>query len=329
MKKLIFYTLIAILGLNSCSSSSDTPVDPPVPPRIDITEDDLIGTWEIYYCSKAITKNPDTSPTNYPVYRDTWYDGMKTVHYKEGGVYKYRALNILDIEADKGTYKLSTDKKTIIYDGVAKDVNGNDSVFQNIATINTDFNPSTGILKLSQTFDNISDESLYRITQAQAYRNVAIAAGQHPNVEKVDVDFKTLASGKWEFNKYEYYENSDFNSTHSKRVTDSLSGYSLKFFYDNQSVQRCLERSYDSKTETWIEYTYRVIIVDDVLYMPYLTEVDGEPETYTFWVAKLSIEKDAATNKDINTMRIDMQFRSQENLSRMIRTLMYFNQTDG
>lgn len=322
MKKLIYFTLLAIIILSSCSKSSDD-----IPPiNKNYTEEDFIGTWELYYSSKAVVKNPTSNATIYPVYRDTQYDGLKTEFYKENGQYKYRSINILGVEADKGTYKIQD--KSIVFDGVTKGSQGQDSAFQNIANVtDTDFNG--GIIKMYQTYNKTSNKEPYKITQAQAFRNVATAPGKYPGVDKVKFDFSQLEGGRWDFSNFEYYQDGEYYKDYSNAVADSLSGHALTFYLQN-NVKYCKQRFYWGKDENgekmWQEYIHQVIIVDDVILLPYILEGEPEPEAFEFWIAKLEIGKDPDTGKDTALkFTIDKQFRADRDLSKMIRTHQYYN----
>lgn len=318
MKKLIYLTLLLLIVFSSCSKN-----DTPVIIDSNITEEDFLGTWELYYSSNATMRNPDNSnPTIYPAYRDTRYDGFKTEFSKENGVYKYRSINLLDVVADYGTYSYDKDKKAIIFDGIAKGSQGQDSAFQNIAKITeTDFNG--GILKMYQSYDKISNNQPFRITQAQAFRHTVKGAGKHPGVSKVSLDFSKLTGGRWDFENLEYWRDGNLIQTESQLITDSLKGYSLTFFYDGG--QRCLERSYIHSTNTWLEYTFEVFIVDDIIYMPYKDPELEEPEAYAFWIGTIETGTDPLTGEETGVkLTINMQGRPDRDLSQMVRTTQYY-----
>lgn len=313
MKKYFYFIFLTLtlLGLSSCNSDGEEPTGPKVieNPK----EDDLIGTWEVYYSAKQVTGEG----VNTPVFRTIDYDGFINKFYKgQNGEYIFENLNLLDQIVDKGTYKI--ENGTIIMD-VTKH-NGKDTVFQNIETIGLllDNKETLSVFKYF-TIDK------YAIKDNRVMRNLERAPKVHPNVEKIDVETRfNEIIGTWEIYDYVLLVNGEYKDDaqkYSKLKLDSIKGNTYTFAYDSQGKKKLSlkVKGWDSSGNLfWDETSYtnlEVKVVDDVIYYivpDQYNEKTGTygPQAFWLWVTDWKTRKDPETGLDINSFIDRNQFRT-------------------
>lgn len=107
--KLYLFLILFLFSVVSCVDNSDEPSTPPPPPeeKLKLTEENLLGTWEIYYFFKNINSASANISDNY---RYTDFDGFTTTFEKGGTFYE---KNVFDIVVRKGTYEIDEEKEQV------------------------------------------------------------------------------------------------------------------------------------------------------------------------------------------------------------------------
>ncbi len=305
MKKYLYLIFLALtlLGFSSCNSDNgpDGPDDPqPINPK----EDDLLGTWEVYYSAQQVS----SGNTTLPVFRRPNYDGFINKFYKGAdGSYIFENLNLVDQIIDKGTYKV--ENNSIIMDVTMH--NGRDTVYQNIETIGV-FLDNKETLSIFKFFTVDS----WNVKDNRAMRSLERAPKVHPGIDKIDVEAKySQLVGTWETYDYLFLIDGKYTSDaekYSKLQLDTLGGNTFTFGYDGQGkkvVSLKLKGWDDDDNMFWDETTYtnlEVKIVDDIIYYIAPNEYDEDtntygPQAFWLWITEWQDRKDPDTGQTIDS----------------------------
>lgn len=303
MKKYLYLIFLALTLLGFSSCNSDSPDNPPIvdPPIENPKEDDLLGTWEVYYSAKQVS----SGNTTLPVFRRPDYDGFINKFYKgTDGSYIFENLNLIDQIVDKGTYKV--ENNSIIMDVTMH--NGKDTVFQNIEDIGL-FLESKETLSVAKSFILNG----YNVKDNRSMRNLERAPKVHPNIEKIDVDARfSEMIGTWEVYDYLLLNNGKYEEKHSQLELDTIKGNTFTFAYDSQGkkVVSLKLKGWDDDGEIfWDETSYKdmeVKIVDDIIYYIAPNEYDKKtgkwgPMAFWLWITEWQDRKDPDNGQTINS----------------------------
>ena len=312
MKKYLYLIFLALslFGLSSCNPDKpDDGIEEPKPIE-NPKEDDLLGTWEVYYSAKQVS----SGNTKLPVFRRPDYDGFINKFYKgENGDYVFENLNLVNQTVDKGTYKI--DGQSIIMD-VTKH-NGKDTVFQSVETIGL-FLENKETLNVFKNF-NID---IWNVKDNRSMRNLERAPTVHPGIDKIDVEAKySQLVGTWETYDYIFLIDGNYTSEaekYTQQQLDSLKGNTFTFGYDSQGkkvVSLKLKWWDDDGNMFWDDTKYtnlEVKIVDDIIYYIAPNEYDEDTNTYgpqAFWLWVTdwrNDRKDPDTGETIKNSFIDL-----------------------
>ncbi|MDR2950426.1 MAG: hypothetical protein LBV71_14635 [Prevotella sp.] len=313
MKKYLYLIFLALtlLGFSSCNSDSPDEKEIPPKPIENPKEDDLLGTWEVYYSAKQVS----SGGTNLPVFRRPDYDGFINKFYKgSDGSYIFENLNLVDQVIDKGTYKI--DGQSIIMDVTMH--NGRDTAYQNIETIGV-------FLEKKETISVFKFFTIdkWNVKDNRAMRNLERAPKVHPDIEKIDMDTRfNEMLGTWEIYDYLLLNNGKYEEKHSQLELDTLKGNSFTFTIDTQGKKRVslkLKGWDDDGNMFWDETSYRnleVKIVDDVIYYIAPNEYNEKtekwgPQAFWLWITEWQDRKDPDNGQtidsfiDLNQLRTD------------------------
>lgn len=107
--KLYLFLILFLFSVVSCVDNSDEPSTPPPPPeeKLKLTEENLLGKWEIYYYFKYINS---TSANISDDYRYPDEDGFSITFEKGGTFYEQ---NVFDVVVRKGTYEIEEEKEQV------------------------------------------------------------------------------------------------------------------------------------------------------------------------------------------------------------------------
>jgi len=338
MKKVIYFLFLIFFTLSiiSCSSSKDDDgiVIPPLPPK-DLTEDDIIGTWETYYTQKQVVVNPDkANQASYGGLRLTDYDGFRTTFLKENGKYRAKDYNLAGNLVFEADYRISND--TIRFETEVKTEDGRDSIAKTWQRIR-EFGVTDGILKIDKSYYGKTkyDGTEFKITDAKATRNTVTAPNSTQGVipAKVMIDFDDMSNGTWQIYSFREYEDGGLKKAYSDAMTDTMSNVTYKFFLDANDKKWCKFREWDYKNKKWTEpVDFPVIVIDDVIHLLYREEATDEDgniikdengeityndESFFLWVTSWEKKDGVDTFIDFKEQRYDA------NVKVIIKTLMY------
>jgi len=313
MKKNLYKLLLIILPLTGCTNNEDEQPLPPVPPptpSVNITAEDLIGTWESYYSEKVVTHfNPSTSKTTtYDGYRDISYDGFRTVFSKEADRYRAISYNLLDSVIEDARYVVEKDSVFFYW----KNKEGKDMITKQHIR---EFNATEGIFKYDFTSrGNVEGQGNFEVKDIRAVRNVDIAPNAHPGVPKHKLDYENLSRGSWEIYAYSRYYGGVIDRPSSTHGLDSLNGTTYKFGIDKDGDKVCTIWS-KTREDQWVKNTFPITIVDDVISYYFKEKADSDSITSIYmWVTdwKKRNGVDSFVDKKIN--------RFEENVTIIVET---------
>ncbi|NDV94229.1 hypothetical protein D0T84_04755 [Dysgonomonas sp. 521] len=288
IKKLIYaLSLLLTIGLSSCNSGGSDPDDPnPTPPIVDpksVKEDDLLGTWEIYYSVKKVSQLlSDGSRKDFPSFRNPEYDGFINKFEKSAdGTYTFENRNVVNALIDSGNYKINKD--TIILSVLRHD--GRDTSF-----VSKDVISQLYLDKSSLTvYKFFNSGSSFIVKDARSMRKYGTTI--HPNVEKIDVSGNiNKLLGSWEVSDYAMILNGEFLRNYSKAYLDTIKSNVYTFEYNNKNDLRCIYKYkvYDkSGNWEWTDINCPTSIVDDIIYAFYQVQDENgnrENKSFFLWV---------------------------------------------
>lgn len=320
----ITFLLLSIIFLN-CSGGSDDP-NPVIPPDPggELTQDNLIGNWEIYFSKKDLILLPER--TRYEGFRNPEMDGFLTKFYKENGSYKFINYNPIKEVIDEGTYTISDG---YILFNVEK-FKGKDSIYVTKQNV-TNFDTKNNIMSVNYTYNLTYQNKNYEISDIRRLRSVEKAPNVHPNVEKLSVNFDDYV-GTWQVYDYIVLINYNWDVEYSKSELKEEIKTSFKFYYDNDGQKKAIRYNYDSKTNQKTAFgPMPVLIIDDVIHMLFRTDVGNgviENDGWFLWVTDRKAYLDPDTNNQTEMIRDSNEGRYKDNPVSLYQTRRYFKKVE-
>jgi hypothetical protein len=317
---------IAIVsGLSSCNADKPEPSKPEPPVKTNITNDDLLGTWEIFYSEKQVTfyKEDGTSQV-LNNFRDPQYDGYMNAFYIKNEEYVFENRNVVNDIIDAGTYNVQGDS---IFLYVTKH-EGRDTSFVSTDKINKLYGDLT-VLSVYKFFS--SDK--YRVKDSRSMRNVEKAPDIHPGVEKLDIEanFDKLA-GKWEVYDFAYLVNGTYIQKESLAELDTMLHNTYTLQYNSIGEKECVIRFrqfLNGDRDTWKTQTCPIKIVDDIIYLFEMDE-NGDPakivDSFFMWVT--GWQKRIIENKEYDSFISYNVYRLDNYPDQMIENKRYMRKIE-
>lgn len=293
MIKKLTYALFFLftIGLSSCNSGSEDPEKPTEPEVIDpssVAEDDLLGTWEVYYSVKKVTQLlSDGTRKDFPSFRNPEYDGFINKFEKSSdGTYTFENQNVLNAIIDKGTYKMIKD--TIVMNVTMHD--GRDTSFVSKDIISQLYTDKSSLT----VYKFFNSGSSFVVKDARSMRKYGTDI--HPGVEKVDVTGNiNKLLGSWEVYDYAMILNGTYLRNYSTVYLDTIKGNVYTLEYNSNNDLRCnlKYKEYDKVTgnEFWNNINCSTSVVDDIIYAFYEVEDENgkrEKKSFFLWVTDWS-----------------------------------------
>lgn len=340
MRKIIYLFLSILatsIALSSCKGSGNDPVDPPAPPQPPVedvlSEEALLGTWETYYYEKQVTLNPGPNQESYGQLRYIDYDGFRSEFSKVGNKYITRDYNLVGDIVYEADYYVKDD--TIKFEMHVETEDGRDSIAESWQRVRQ-FSPEKGIIKLDKSYTGTTtqNDAFYKITDAKIARNIKTAPTTTEYVipKKHIIDYDDLCKGRWQIYLVREFEDGIYQLGKSEESTKKMNTVSYKFFVNENGKKRCYQRLWDAENNKFIEYEFRVEIIDDVIHLLAKTEAIDEDgniikdeegnivyEDYNFYIWVTEWAQREGTDSFIDFS----ETRYVENVRVKVKTLIY------
>lgn len=256
MNKLYILLLLIPLTFAGCVNNNDDPLPGPESPEGEVvktlTIENLIGTWQQYYYTKAVN--------NGTPFRYIEFDG-NTITFNANSTFSMS--DIRGVVGRTGAFNISRSDSIVF-------TSEPDSITANMVPFISNFRFTTidayvGVLT--------GAPYLYNIVDTKLWRNIATMPTGHPGLTKEEVTVERL-QGQWVIYSFRAYINSQIAGDNSEREAQSL-GISFLFNSDKTYIE------YAQNGNIATQGTY--VIVDDVVHM-FNKAIGGEQETYSVWI---------------------------------------------